>query len=316
MSDRLTSLSSGHLLFRFIGIGEGLQPARRVTLVICVSLLFLVGCAKTPQSAEPQLIVTDEFGREVKLKGHPKRIVSLAPSITESLFALGLANQIVGVTSYCDYPAEAKVKEKVGDTLRPSLEKIVALKPDLVIISTSSQLEEFVRKLEEVGVAVYISNPKNVDEVIASVEKLGGIVGAEAEAQRLAATMRARLATVRNRIGSRRPPRVLFILGAEPLITVGGHSFINDLIDRAGGISISADERNDYPQYSLETAVARQPEVIFLQAGEAKLPEKLGKTPAAQTGRIYQLDDALMLRPGPRIVEGIEQMAAKIFPDE
>lgn len=104
------------------------------------------------------------------------------------------------------------------------------------------------------------------------------------------------------------------ILGNEPLITVGGTNFINDLIERAGGRSISADEKNDYPQYSLESAVAKQPEVIFLQSGEPDLPERLKRTPAARDGRVYQLDSDLLLRPGPRIVDGLEQLASKIHP--
>jgi iron complex transport system substrate-binding protein len=121
---------------------------------------------------------------------------------------------------------------------------------------------------------------------------------------------------IESRVAGRERPSVFLILGSNPLITVGRDAFVTDLIDRAGGRSISSDETADYPQYSLETAVARRPEIIFLQAGEGRLPEGLRQTPAAVAGRVYSLDDELLLRPGPRIVDGLEQMASKIHPEK
>lgn len=250
----------------------------------------------------------------MKINADPKRIISLAPSVTETLFALGLADRIVGVTSYCDYPPEAAQKERVGDTMRPSIEKIVALKPDLVIASTASQLEQFVRRLDELGVPIYVSNPRSFDDVLASIERIGEITGTNARAVELTRTLRARIAANEQRVSALEKPRVLFLLGTEPLITVGGASFVSDLIRRAGGVSVSDDAPGDYPMYSLETAVAKQPEVIFLQAGEADLPSRLKQTPAARSNRVFRLNDDLLLRPGPRIVEGLEQMAEKIHP--
>jgi iron complex transport system substrate-binding protein len=255
---------------------------------------------------------TDEIGRSIKVPPDPARIVSLAPSITETLFALGLGERVVGVTSYCDYPDEARTKQSVGDTLRPSIEKIIALKPDLVIVSTASQLEQAVRRLDEIGIPAYVSTPRDLDSALNSIDRIGEIAGISDRAHSLTAELRRRIEAVRLRVASRSRPRVFFILGSEPLITAGGASFINDLIERAGGRSIAADEKTEYPQFSLETAVARQPEVIFLQAGEGELPARLKQTPAAMGGRVYRLDDALLLRPGPRIVDGLEQIAEKI----
>ena len=264
-----------------------------------------------PVDARP---VTDELGRTIMVKVHPRRIVSLAPSITETLFALGLGDSIVGVTSYCDYPPEALQKERIGDTMRPSIEKIVALKPDLAIASTASQLEQFVKKLGEVGIPVYVSTPRDFEGVLESITKLGDLTGVPDRASELTHKLSVRIEAVRERVMNQEKPRVFFILGTEPLITVGGTSFINDLIVRAGGLSISEDEKTEYPHYSLETVVARQPEVIFLQAGEVGLPERLKQTPAAQKGRIFHVDDDLIIRPGPRIIDGLEQMAALIHP--
>jgi iron complex transport system substrate-binding protein len=256
--------------------------------------------------------ITDELGRAIRVISSPQRIISLAPSVTETLFALGLGEKIVGVTTFCNYPADAATKEKVGDTLRPNIEKIVALKPDLVIASTSSQLEAFVKNLETASIPVYVSNPRNLKETIESIQKIGDVAGALTAATELTEVLRARVALVHSRIASQAKPKVFVMLGAEPLITIGGASFLNDLIIQAGGISISADDPGDYPQYSLETVIARQPEVIFLQAGDDKLPERLRETPAARNGRVFHLDDDLLLRPGPRIVDGLEQIAAKI----
>jgi len=292
-----------------------LLPSKSLQIIsVFIALILFSSCGQNPTDDKKGRVFTDEFGREVRLEKTPERIVSLAPSVTETLFALGLGPHVVGITTYCDYPPEAAQKERVGDTLRPSVERIVALRTDLAIISTSSQLEDYVRKLESAGVPVYISNPRNVEEVLASIERIGDITGAQSAARDLVSNLRNRIDLVEKRVSTLGRPRVLLILGSQPLITAGGDSFINDLIERAGGESISKDEKADYPQYSLETALARQPEVIFMQAGEDNLPERLKETPAARNGRIYHLDDALILRPGPRVVDGLELMASKIHP--
>jgi iron complex transport system substrate-binding protein len=287
------------------------QIASALLLVVCITSSCLT---RHPAPASGRA-VTDELGRSVNVAADPQRIVSLAPSITEILFALGLGDRVVGVTSYCDYPPEAATKEKVGDTLRLSVERVVALRPDLVIASTSSQLEQFIRKLDEVGIPVYISNPRNVAGVIETIARIGTLTGATGRARELSDSLQKRMAVIDTSLRDAPRPRVLVILSTEPLITAGGSTFINDLIERAGGQSISSGEAAEYPQYSLETAVAARPEVILLQAQEARLPERLKATPAAQTGRVYHVDDNLMLRPGPRIIDGLEQMAAEIHPE-
>jgi hypothetical protein len=138
--------------------------SKAFTLAVLIALLLMTPvCGRRP-AARPGLVVTDEIGRRVSVPAQPQRLISLAPSVTEILFALGLGGRVVGVTSYCDYPSEATSIEKVGDTQRPSLERIVGLKPDLVIVSTASQLEEFVRKLDEVGIAIYVSNPRDIED--------------------------------------------------------------------------------------------------------------------------------------------------------
>ena len=291
------------------------KAAVLASLLAVLPLIPLAGCGRSSPPHEDKQ-VTDELGRKLTLASPPQRIVSLAPSITETLFALGLKDRIVGVTSFCDYPQDVAAVEKVGDTQRPSTERIVALRADLVIASTSSQLEPFVKKLDELGVPVYVSNPRDLEGLLRSIEKIGELTGVGGRARELTAEMRARVEDVASRVEGRGRPPVLILLGTQPLITAGATSFLSDLIRRAGGRSISDDVASDYPQFSLETALARRPEVIFLQAGESNLPGRLNETPAARAGRVFHVNDDLLLRPGPRLVDGLEQIAAKIHPGD
>lgn len=284
-------------------------------LVVFALAAACSSCSSPAPDASGLRQITDEIGRPILVRHEPQRIVSLAPSITETLFALGLEDRIVGVTSYCDYPAEAAAKQKVGDTLRPSIERIVALKADLVIASRASQLQQFVSKLDEVSIPVFVSDPRGVDATVESIMRIGELTGTTDRARELTASLRARVENLRSRVSGTERPGVLFILGSAPLITIGSGSFITDLIDQAGGRSISEDLSGDYPQYSLETAVAKRPEVIFLQTGEPSLPERLKQTPAGRAGRVFHIDDNLLLRPGPRIVDGLEEMARRLHPE-
>jgi len=288
-------------------------------LLHCLLLVTFGGsvssCSTTRTPPPSAKTVTDGLGRSVQVPAQPQRIVSLAPSVTEILFALDAGDRVVGVTSYCDYPPEARQKPPVGDTLKPSFEKMVALKADLVIISTASQIEASFRRLEELGIPVYVTNPRSIDGVIESIDKLGELIGARERAHELTDELRRRIATIETRVSDVSRPSVLVILGTEPLITVGAGSFINDLINRAGARSISAEEKTDYPQYSIETVIARQPEIILLQAGGNELTARLRQTPAARSNRVYHIDDDLLQRPGPRIVDGLERIAAKLHPE-
>ena len=226
-------------------------PTARWFVLLFLSLCLLA-CAHKPihndqvnarDSSEHGRTVIDEIGRQIEIKHAPARIVSLAPSITETLFALGAGDRVVGVTSYCDFPPDALSKDRVGDTLRPNIEMIVALRADLAIASTASQLESFVRNLDRVGIAVYVSDPRNLEGALQSINRIGDVIGASNEAGRLTQKLTSRIAVVQSRVSGATRPRVLFLLGTSPLITVGGGSFIGDLIDRAGGESISRSEK-------------------------------------------------------------------------
>lgn len=309
-------------MFRFIQFARSLlAPPQRLLsgascFVIFVALVLACwSCSSKEPSTAFSRSVSDELGRSVQLSARPLRIVSLAPSITEILFALGAGDRVVGVTSYCDYPPEARQKTHVGDTLKPSVERIIALQADLVIISTASQVEASFRKLEELGIPVFVTNPRSLDGVIASIEKLGEVIDSSEPAHRLTESLRNRIAAVEQKVAGAPQPSVLIVLGTEPLITAGAGSFINDLVNRAGARSISADDNADYPQYSIEAVIAKRPEIILLQSGGTELTPRLRQTPAGASNRVYHIDDDLLLRPGPRLIDGLEELAARVHPE-
>ena len=289
-------------------------------LWLLVVLCFCASChtRSAPTTSSPKLLFTDETGRQLALTPNPQRIISLAPNITETLFALGLGERVVGVTTYCDFPAEAKAKEKVGDTLKPNLERIIALKPDLVLISTASQLEKITRQLDQLSIPVFITNPKTVAEVLASIRKLGEITGTSLRAEELASAMQHKIKDSPQR-ATTAPPKVLYVLQLSPLITAGKNTFINDLINIAGGQSISGEETTDYPQFSRETAIARAPEVIIVPESHGSelvsieaIKRDFAVTPAVKNNRVVGINPDLIDRPGPRIVEGLDALRKAI----
>lgn len=304
-----------------------MPTSMRAFLLLPILLLLLWACRPlssqegAPRSAELR-IVTDEIGRRVAIPPSPQRLISLAPSVTEMLFALDLGERVVGVTSYCDYPPAARAKEKVGDVLNPSLERILALRPDLVIISTATQLERFARRLEEVGVPLYVVNADRVEDVLRSLENLGEITGRREEAERVVRALRARLDDIRARVRGRPRPRVLMVIQRDPLIVPGRGAFLTDLVEQAGGQSITADAEREWTPYSLETVLARAPEVIILPSRERttrRLADmrwpQLETTPALRHGRVYAIHNDLLMRPGPRLIEGVEELARVLHPE-
>ena len=298
-----------------------LRPLKVVLILCC--LLVLAGCSHpAPRTSSERRQFTDGLGRSIQVSFPPQRVISLAPSVTETLFALELDSRIVGVTSYCDYPAAARQKESVGDTLNLNVEKIISLRPDLVIISTASQLEGLTRRLDEISIPVFVTAPRTVREVAASLRSLGNLTGTEARAEKVAGDMERRIEEVDRRLVNEPRTKVLYVLQTGPLITVGGRTFINDLIELAGGASISASETADYPQFSRESVVARAPAVIIAPSshgteivGEQALFKDFVGTPAITNRRILRVDPDLVDRPGPRLIDGLEHLARGLHPE-
>ncbi len=265
-------------------------------------------------------------GEEGGAADGPQRIVSLAPSNTETLFALGLADRIVGVTTYCDYPPEASAKAKIGGFSTPDIEKILSLDPDLVVAADIHR-NTVVPELERRGLRVVLISPATVEEVMASILELGEVTGKREEALRLTSEIRTRIGAITDQLASvpeASKPRVFYITWHDPLWTLGSNTLTGELIALAGGKNLFADAQGNF-QTDLEAVLDRNPEVILASSGHGSAGDspyswalserKLEGTDARKSGRVYEVDANLVTRPGPRIAEGVETLARLLHPD-
>jgi iron complex transport system substrate-binding protein len=291
-------------------------------LVVLLSLLvsMTIGCQAQFQPGT----YTDDMGREVTINEIPQRIVSHVPSITEMLFALGVGERVVGVSDYCDYPEEAKSKPSVGNYFNPSIENIVALDPDLVLTDGYS---EGIIQLDSLGIPYLVIAPKNIDGIFKDLELLGKVTGTEGKAEELIEDMQDSIAQVLALVEGAPPVRVLFIIDATDLTfpwTAGSGSFIDTFITMAGGENIAAQTQGAWVQLSIEEIVNADPEIIILPAKHGTAftsPETLmghpvwQETTAVKENRVFIIDDDLVSRYGPRIIQGLEELARIIHPE-
>lgn len=299
------------------------QVAALQIFVVALATFFVFGCSSHQHSSSSNQTqeVTDEAGHRVTLPVKIDRIVSLAPNLTEIVYAVGAGDRLVGRTSYCDYPPQAKSVTEVGDTLHPSVERIIALKPQVVLVSTASQLENFTRQLDEQKIAVYVTNPQSLEQVFASIEKLGALFGTGSVAANLLNDLRQRAKAVEIATASLKPVRVFYQVSDEPLYTLGRDAYLTDLIKRAGGISVTADVPTAFPRFSDEAALASKPDAIILPTGgsmgnaNSNVTRALKNSPAVRDNRVYKINDDLLSRPGPRLVDGLEQLARVLHPE-
>jgi ABC-type hemin transport system substrate-binding protein len=247
----------------------------------------------------------------------PRRIVSLTPALTEILFAVGAGDRVVGVTQYCDFPAAAKAKPKVGGYVNPSVESVLALKPDLVVISPGPGNRDSALAMERAGLRLEIVPAETLEESLAAIEAVARVVGVEAKGRELAASVRARLDAVTRRVLAAPRVKTLFCLQTDPIIVAGRDTLPSQLLELAGGSNVVAAGR--YPRLDVEAVAAALPELI-LQArmdvpdGAAHAEDVFWKRwptiPAVAHGRVIVLPDDLALRPGPRVADAAEELAA------
>jgi len=296
-----------------------LLPVLVGAIVACI-LAWAIFTNRIPLLPEkkPWLTVTDDLDREVTILRQPERIISMAPANTEILFALGLGAKVVGITNVCNYPSQTKEKEKIGDYDNPNLEKIIELKPDLILASHGNPTE-LIDQLDELNYAVVGLNPKNIDDVISSIIMVGTITGNDEEATRLTEEIEERIEAVLSETSSlveNDRPRVLYVVWYEPLWTAGSGTFIDELIQKAGGINIAGDIAG-WPQISLEIVIEKNPQVIIVGCSEdqpeliqaVKNESVLYQTDAFKNNQIYTIDTDIVSRTGPRIVDALEEMA-------
>ena len=290
-----------------------------ILLAIVVTIASSTAC--NPVTPPGPGVITDDHGRTVDIAETPERIISLAPSITEILFALGLGDKVVGVTDRCDYPEEALDKPNVGSYFSTSLEAIIAQNPDIVF---SDGHDPVGTQLEALGVTMVVLQPQDIAGIYKDIELVGKIIGKEVAAEELVTEMEQRVSAVTERTEGVEPPTVLYVIDASDTSkpwTVGAGSFIDTLIALAGGENI-VKVSQDYLQINLEEIVACAPEIIIgtTSHGTISIPDFVNlpvwkEINAVKEGRIYIIQVDLVSKPGPRIVEGLEEIAKIIHPE-
>ena len=275
-------------------------------LCIAIALsttVLLAGCGGKKEAPLPE--------------GPAQRIVSLAPNFTEIIYALGIEDKLVGVTRFCTYPEEAKQKAIVGGFADPDLERVVALRPDLVLAVTAIVHNNLYARLEQLGIPVLVLGSDSIDQILDNIRDIADAAGESDRGRALIADIRRRLDAVRYAVSGKPKPRVAFIVGREPFYVVGAESFLHELIEIAGGTNIAGGVRERYPAYSFEQIIRDAPDVIIdsTTGSEMREPGELGdwarydSIPAVKNGRVHGLDIGVALTPGPRIVDTAQQLA-------
>ncbi len=269
------------------------------------------------------LLVSFSAWSEQTASSKPKRIVSLAPSVTETLFALGAGEQLVGICTFCDFPREVERIDRIGSYIAPNVEAIVAKAPD-VVIGVPPNSPEAVAALRRAGLKVVIVQVDTIEQIEAAMRTIAHEAERDAQGEALLGELRQHMAAVRARLDGAPQRRVLMVVGQNPLIAVGSGIFLNELITQAHGINIAADTNQQWPRFSLEVAVAKQPEVIIdgSMGSEEKdetqlfgIWQNFPELPAVRNNRLYGRRSYTLLRPGPRLAEGFEEIARLIHPE-
>ena len=290
------------------------DPMKRRQQGILTGMPFMANLA-------PRTFV-DDLGRKLYLAKIPKRIISLAPSITEILFALGLNEEIVGVTEFCDFPSQALEKPKVGYS-HPNLESIVALQPDLLLAPKSFMRVDLLHKLEHLKIPTFVLEPHTVEDIMAHIQMLGRMVGRSQEGNEETAVLRKQVSSLAQELEGLPRPTMLYVLNSEPLITVGPGSFIHHLIELAGGRNAAEEARTSYPRLTMEEVLRQNPEFLVFPVGrfegipqsEQESWKRWDTLNAVKHNRLFQVQSDLLNRPGPRIIDGLKQLVNILHPE-
>jgi iron complex transport system substrate-binding protein len=316
-------------------------------LATVLTLGLLPGCAETPPggsvsiattapattpavTTDPPIVypltIKDGTGREVTLTKSPQKIVSLSPSNTEIVYALGLGDKLVGNTTYCDYPVAAKDKPKVGGYSTVEVEKIVALQPDLILAS-NIHMSKVVPQLAALNLPVFVLDPKNLQDVLNSITLAGKVMNAQTAARDLVKSMTDRINAVKAKTANlpdAQKFRTLLLIWHDPPMTVGPNTFIYELITLSGGASVSKGMADGFPTMGLESIISSDPQVVIttgmggannLTLQYVNSEARLKDIPARRDGRVYEVNQDLTNRMGPRVVDGLEAMAKLIHPE-
>jgi iron complex transport system substrate-binding protein len=289
-------------------------------LLIGVAVLSVLSCGKPINRAEKA------DARPSNETTYPRRIVSMAPSITEVVFELGLGDRVVGVSDFCDYPPEARNKPKIGGVVNPNMEAVVALDPDLVMALPNVTHESMFRTLRQLGIKVLTLPNDTIEDLFNTIRAISEETSTQQAGAKLTDRLHAKFSEVSERVKDRPRRKVMFVVGVDPLFVAGGGTFIDELITVGGGTNIAGESLSKYPRLGVEQVVAREPEVILYTSLNFELtPEQEVKAkalwsaypsiPAVREGRIYGLVADYVTLAGPRLAVGIEEMARAIHPE-
>ena len=292
-------------------------PKIIATSISAITILLAGGLPLTAKTAE------DQLGREIRVPDDPKRIIALAPSITEIIFALEQQDRLKGTTQFSNYPAEAAKLPKVGSYVRLDLERIVALSPDLCIAIKDGNPKEIVDRLQSLDIPVFAVNPHDLESMMQTIQRIGGILNASAKAKTLVEDMRSRMQQVDALVARiDRRPRVFIQIGISPVISAGSNTFIHELVVRAGGINVAAGS-SAYPHFSREQVLALAPDVLIITSmsrsgafEKAKADwNRLSDMPAVREKRIYTVNSDVFDRPSPRLLDALEILTRLLHPE-
>jgi iron complex transport system substrate-binding protein len=286
--------------------------------VAALTGLYVLACASALVSRE----IRDELGRHVAVPDDPQRVVCLAPSLTETVYALGLGAAVVGVTTFTDYPPEAREKPSVGGLTDASLERIISLHPDLVLAMAELNRQETVEELQHLGIPVFVVDPQGLQGIVASIQHVGDALGRSTAARGLLERLEGRRLDIANRVGRLARPKILVVIWYDPVITAGNKSFITDVISAAGAQSVAADIPQAWPQISLEEVLRRSPDWVLLVRGghggitleDLKARPGWAQLKAVSNSHVIYMDDQIF-HPSPVVFDALEQLAKKLHPE-
>lgn len=286
-------------------------------------LLLFLGCSQSPPPSSRHSSELRRVDTHQVTTPSVSRIISLVPSITEELYLLGVEEKIIAVTNYCDYPPEAKKKEKVGTLLEPNIEKILSLKPDIVFASLAAQDRNTINRLEKMGINIFtFREVKNFEDISHNFLLLARISGEETKAKKFLSRQEKEIKLIKQKVEKLPKVKVFLELGAKPLITAGRNTFIDEIVNLAGGVNIFQETKVEYPRISLEEVIQRNPEVIILATmgeiteQETKFWQKYRNLEAVKRNQIYTLDANIICRPTPvRYVEGLKKITEFLHPE-
>jgi ABC-type Fe3+-hydroxamate transport system substrate-binding protein len=285
---------------------------RRLLGIVSLLALLVIPCSASRT-------LTDELGRTVVVPDHPHRVICLMPSVTDTVFALGAGDDVVAISDYTKYPVEAAKKPSVGDLIKPSIETIVSLHPDLVIGVQPKGTMDTTVQLERLGIPIFLVNPMGLAGILHSVGTVGAALNRSAQATALVSSLQMRIDAVKARTKGLPAPTVFMPVWYDPITTIGRHAFTTEIIAAAGGRSVTDDMVPDWPQISMEVVLARAPQALLLVRGGKITLHLLQDRPgwntlaAVRKQRVYYVDDRINF-PSPVAIDALEDLAKQFHP--